>query len=70
MCEQHTCMCDTTEEGWRPCPPSLCELPDHLPFTVESEHELIGEAEDMHGAVDGVKLNLHEGHPGPLTILP
>lgn len=24
-----TCMCDTTEEGWRPCPPSLCERTDH-----------------------------------------
>lgn len=24
------CMCETQEEGWRPCPPSLCEIPNHL----------------------------------------
>lgn len=24
-----TCMCNTKEEGWRPCPPSLCEIPGH-----------------------------------------
>ena len=23
------CMCDTLEEGWRPCPVNLCERPDH-----------------------------------------
>ena len=23
------CMCNTTEEGWCPCPPSLCEIPGH-----------------------------------------
>lgn len=25
-----TCACVTVEEGWRPCPESLCERPDHL----------------------------------------
>lgn len=24
-----TCMCETTEDGWRPCPESLCERHDH-----------------------------------------
>lgn len=23
------CACETIEEGWRPCPTSLCERPDH-----------------------------------------
>lgn len=23
------CMCMTIEDGWRPCPPSLCERPTH-----------------------------------------
>ena len=25
-----SCYCDTIEEGWRPCPPSLCEREDHV----------------------------------------
>ncbi len=35
MSEQHPaaygdlCACETVEEGWRPCPPSLCERSDH-----------------------------------------
>jgi hypothetical protein len=32
-----TCACDTTEDGWRPCPPSLCERPDHHHEGVCSE---------------------------------
>lgn len=24
-----TCACNTVEMGWRPCPQSLCERPDH-----------------------------------------
>lgn len=27
--DEDTCMCLTAEDGWRPCPEALCELPHH-----------------------------------------
>ena len=42
----HGCMCDTTEEGWRPCPTSLCERPDHDHSAHSLEH--YGPAEHRH----------------------
>jgi hypothetical protein len=38
----HVCLCNTTEEGWRPCPPSLCERPDHDHATGEDVYDRMG----------------------------
>jgi hypothetical protein len=37
---------DTDESGWRPCPPSLCERPDHAHNLIGKRATIVGYSED------------------------